>query len=214
MKPQSLVRAMRTSIVIVALSVLTACGAISAVNDAAKALDVYELRAPSDIEATRRSPLPIDVIVELPTTGGSLATDRIMIRPDRLQAQYLPEVRWSEPTPIMVQTLMLRSIEATGAVRYVGRTPLGVSGDYAIVTEIIDFQAEVADDSETANVRVQLIVRLVRERDARIVASRTFTSTAGAASTETRPLIEAFNDATDEIMIEFASWIQSALGRR
>ena len=76
---------------------------------------------------TRRA-APRDVIIELPTTSGALATDRIMIRPNRLQAQYLPESRWSEPAPVMVQTLMLRAVEATGAVRYVGREPLGVSG--------------------------------------------------------------------------------------
>ena len=193
---------------------LTGCAAISAVSDATTPLDVYELRSPNDIQTSSRRPLARDVIVEMPTTSGSLSTDRILIRPNRLQAQYLPDVRWSEPTPVMVQTLMLRTIEATGAVRYVGRQPLGVSGDYALVTEVVDFQAELAEENESALVRLNLIVRLVREQDARIIASRSFSATAPASSTQTQPLIESFNAAADQVFSDFAIWVQNALAGR
>lgn len=202
---------MRPFALCAALVVLSGCTALSALSDATQPLDVYELRAPSAIETSSGAPLPRDVIVELPTTSGALATDRIMIRPNALQAQYLPEVRWSEPTPVMVQTLMLRTVEATGRVRYVGRTPLGVSGDFALVTEVIDFQAELNPDGETATVQIRLLVRMVRERDARIVASRTFTASATSLSTETPAVIDAFSAASDQVFADFAGWIRGAL---
>lgn len=190
---------------------LAACSAISAVTDATTPLEVYELRAPAGIPASPRRALPRDVIVELPTTGGSLDTDRIMIRPNALQAQYLPGVRWSEPAPVMVQTLMLRAIEATGVVRYVARKPLGGSGDYALVTEIVDFQAETMDEAEGATVRIRFIVRAVRESDAAIIASRTFTASAEAPSTETHVLAETFNKASDAVFTDFAAWLVGVL---
>lgn len=191
---------------------LASCAALSAVTGATTPLEVYELRAPAGIAASSRRPLPRDVIVELPTTGGSLDTDRIMIRPNALQAQYLPEVRWSETTPVMVQTLMLRSIEASGVVRYVARKPLGGSGDYALVTEIVDFQAEtMGEEQEGATVRIKFIVRAVRESDAAIVASRTFQSTAEAPSTDTQVLAETFNTASDAVFTEFAAWLVGVL---
>lgn len=204
-------RISRTLVALGLVGSLASCAAISAVSDATTPLDVYELRAPSSIQASARRSLQRDVIVELPTTGGSLDTDRIMIRPDALQAQYLPDVRWSEPTPVMVQTLMLRTIEATGAVRYVARKPLGAGGDFAIVTEVVDFQAETMDDEEGATVRIRLIVRVVRESDARIIASRTFDTTAEATSTETQVLAETFNTASDAVFTEFASWLTGIL---
>jgi cholesterol transport system auxiliary component len=207
-------RALRALGLCAGLAMLSGCAAISAVSDAATPLDVYELRPPTAIVATSRRALQRDVIVELPTTSGALDTDRILIRPNPLQAQYLPDVRWSDTTPVTVQTLMLRSIEATGAVRYVGRTPLGVSGDYAVVTEVVDFQAEVDPTGDTATVRLQLLVRLVREQDASIVTSRTFTATAPAASTETMTVIEAFGVASDQVFAEFATWLQGALAGR
>lgn len=204
-------QALRRAMVATALALLSGCAAISAVSDAATPLDVFELRAPGSIPAVAGRARAQDVIVEMPTTSGALSTDRILIRPNPVQAQYLPDVRWSEPTPQMVQTLMLRSIEATGAVRYVGRTPLGASGDFAIVTEVIDFQAEVTPDGETANVQITLLVRVVRERDASIVATRSLTGSAVAPSTETLTVIDAFNAASDQVFAEFASWVQTAL---
>ncbi len=202
---------MRKVVALMGMALLSGCAAISAVSDAATPLDVFELRAPVSIAAVSGRPIARDVIIELPTTSGALATDRIMIRPNPLQAQYLPDVRWSEPTPVMVQTLMLRSVEATGAVRYVGRKPLGVSGDFALVTEVIDFQADVASDGETANVQVTLLVRIVRERDASIVASRRLSASVMAASTETLTVIDAFSAASDRIFAEFAQWVRDTL---
>ncbi len=202
---------LRHAMMVMALAALSGCAAISAVSDAATPLDVYELRAPDSIAATNGRVLARDVIVEIPTTSGALATDRIMIRPNALQAQYLPDVRWSEPTPVMVQTLMLRSIEATGAVRYVGRKPLGVSGDFALVTEVIDFQADVVPETDTANVQITLLVRIVRESDASIVASRRFTASAVAATTETEVVIDAFSSASDQVFADFAQWVRTTL---
>ncbi|MEH6833076.1 MULTISPECIES: ABC-type transport auxiliary lipoprotein family protein [Falsihalocynthiibacter] len=196
---------------LVLLTVVSGCSALTALNDVSTPLDVYELRAPVDIQATTRRQLPRDVIIELPATSGALATDRIMIRPNALQAQYLPEVRWSDSTPVMVQTLMLRSVEATGAVRYVGRQPLASHGDFAVVTELVDFQAELNADTQTATVQLKLIVRVIRESDAKIVASKTFRASAPSASTETQILVEAFNAASTVLFSEFAGWLPSVL---
>lgn len=204
-------RLLRLALALCALAVLTGCAALSAVNKVAVPLEVYELRPPAGLAQAAARPRPLDVIVELPTTAGSLDTDRIMIRPNALQAQYLPEVRWADPVPVMVQTLMLRSLEAGGALRYVGRKPLGASGDYALVTEVVDFQAALAPDGATAGVTLGLIVRLVRERDARIVASRSFRAEAPAASTETAALIAAFDAAAAAVLTEFAGWLPGAL---
>ncbi|MCR9107755.1 ABC-type transport auxiliary lipoprotein family protein [uncultured Marivita sp.] len=207
----TLCASLRSILAATGLLALSGCAAITAVSDAATPLDVYELRAPASIAASGGRVLARDVIVEIPTTSGALATDRIMIRPNALQAQYLPDVRWSEPTPVMVQTLMLRSIEATGAVRYVGRKPLGVSGDFALVTEVIDFQADVVPETDTANVQITFLVRIVRERDASIVASRSFRANAVAATTETDVIIDAFSAASDQVFVEFAQWVRDAL---
>lgn len=193
---------------------LGGCSALSALSDASTPLEVYELRAPGDVPVARGNPLPLSVTIEMPTTGGALQTDRIMIRPDPYQAQYLPDVRWSEELPQMVQTLMLRTLESTQAFRYVGRTPLGPVSDYAIVTEVTDFQAEAGPVGAPVEIRLRMVASLVRESDVRIVASRTFGATAQSPTTEVGDVVRAFDAASDDVLRGFAVWAAGAMGRR
>lgn len=200
----------RIALAVCSIVALSGCGAISALEGATTPLEVFELRAQPQPQAARQS--PVQVIVELPNTTGALDTDRIMIRPNALQAQYLPEVRWGDPVPVMLQTLMLRSIESTGAFAYVGRRPLGAGGDFAILTELRDFQAEIGPNGEGASARLQMTVRILRERDMRIIATRSFTATAPAASTETGPVVAAFDAAVAQLLAEFTAWALASAG--
>ena len=173
-------------------------------------LDVYELRAPEGLP-TANAPIQREITVELPEATGTLETDRILMRPDALQAQYLPGARWGEETPVMVQSLMLRSLQATGGLTYVGRRPLGSGGDYAIVSDIIDFHGETNGDA--VSVRLTIEVRIVRELDASIAAGRTFTALSTTESTRTEDLIAAFDSAADALFTDFALWTMARLGR-
>ncbi|SDF25713.1 ABC-type transport auxiliary lipoprotein family protein [Limimaricola pyoseonensis] len=192
------------------MAMLTGCGALDVFDRAAAPLEVYDLRPP-EIAATATAPLPLDVIVELPEAGGSIATDRIMIRPDPLRAQYLPDARWADPVPEMMQTLMVRSLGDSGALRYAGRRPLGVGGDYAVLTEIAGFHAE-AFAAEGARIEVALLVRLVRESDAAVVATRRIEAGADAPSTDSPALAAAFDRASRAALGEFTGWLLGAVG--
>jgi cholesterol transport system auxiliary component len=205
-------RAIRALALALALPPLAACGAITAIGDATTPLEVFVLNAPRDVPMRQGAPLRLDIIVEEPTTGGALATERIMIQPSSLQAQYLPGVRWSEPAPQLVQTLMLRTLDATGAFQFVGRSPLGPGGDFAIVTELVDFQAVLGPDGDGATVEVGMIARIVRERGVSIVATRTFAASAAASSLEDADLVAAFDTAAGQVVSDFAAWTLSTLG--
>ena len=196
-----------------ALPLLAGCSALSALGDAATPQAVFELRAPTALPVAAR-PRAWDVIVELPTTGGALETDRIMIRPGPLEAQYLPGVRWSEPAPVMVQTMLLRALDTTGAVQYVGRRPLGPSGDYAIVTELVDFQAELSPDGESARIVTRMITRIVREQGVQILATNSFAATENATSLDDADLVAAFDAAAGRMIAEATTWTLSSLGIR
>ncbi|MCU4653022.1 ABC-type transport auxiliary lipoprotein family protein [Roseibacterium sp. SDUM158016] len=209
MQPSSILRALGLALM---LPLLASCGAVSALGDATTPLEVFVLEPPGDLPVRQGRPLSRDIIVEEPTTGGALATERIMIRPAALQAQYLPGVQWSDPAPVMLQTLMLRALDQTQAFEYVGRRPLGAGGDFAIVTELVDFQAELAPDGDSAQVSVRMISRIVRERGVTIVATRTFAATASAPSLEDRAIAEAFDEATGRVVSEFSVWVLSTLG--
>jgi len=185
---------------------LGGCATLAALGTAAEVRDVYELQVPA--VAPQQGRLRGEIVVEEPVASGALNTDRIMIRPGPLQAQYLPEARWADPAPRMLQTLLLRSLAETGAFRSVGRRPVGSLGDYAVLTELTDFEA-IASDAATGGpaVRVRVMVRLVRERDASVVARQTFSAAAPAAGTDVTALVSAFDEATQGLLTELVAWL-------
>jgi len=193
-----------------ATAMLSGCSALSALSGAATPLDDYDLTAPAT-PVTARNATSRQLVVELPTAPGALSNDRILIRPHPLQAAYLPDGKWAEDVPVMLQTLLVRSFEDTGAFRYVGRNPLGSSGDYAFLTELTDFQAEAAPDGKSATIRLRLTARMLREDDAQVLSSRSFTSSTTVATTETLPLVEGFNTANQTLLTDVTTWALSTL---
>lgn len=191
-------------------TLLPGCSALSALSGAATPLNAYDLNAPAAVVVARGSSSR-QLVVELPTAPGALTTDRILIRPHPLQAAYLPDGKWAEETPVMLQTLLVRSFEDSNAFRYVGRRPLGASGDYALLTELTDFQAEAGPDGKTASIRLRLTARLVREDDAQVISTRSFTQIAAVGSTETLALVEGFNTANQALLADVTKWVLGSL---
>jgi cholesterol transport system auxiliary component len=206
------IRMIRAVLLAFALSALGACSALTGLGDVSTPLAVFVLEPPQDLPRRQGAPQRRAIIIEEPTTDGALATERIMIQPDALRAEYLPGVRWTDPAPVLLQTLMVRALDTTGAFEYVGRRPLGPGGDYAIVTELVDFHAALLPDGESARIEVQMVSRIVREEGVQIVATRTFTATAISNSLSDADLVTAFNAAAGSVIAEFTGWILSTLG--
>ncbi|TGD42633.1 hypothetical protein EEB11_12860 [Pseudotabrizicola sediminis] len=196
-----------------ATAFLSGCAAISALSGAATPLESYDLQAPADGPVARSS-LARQLVVEVPSAPGGLMTERIMIRPRPLQAQYLTDGQWSAEAPLMIQTLMVRTLEDSNGFRYVGRRPLGSFGDYVLISELTDLQAEAAQQGDGATVRVRLTARLVRESDASVLSARTFNVSFPVASTETIDLVEGFNSATQIMLKDLSAWVLASLGVR
>ncbi len=203
-------RLMRPLIGLMLLSLTGACAAISAIGDAAEAPDVYDLR-PAPVTFVASGAGTRELVIEEPNTGGALDTDRILIRPNPLQAQYLPRARWSDETPALIQGQLLRAFEDARALRYVGRRPLGLTGDIALISELTDFQAELLPQGG-AQVRMRLSARLVREDDASIRGARVFETVVPAASLDTLNLVAAFDAAAAQLVPEVTAWTLQTMG--
>lgn len=191
---------------IVAMLLLApACSAISAFESASKPLEVYELQSPEVASDVRRR--RTELLVEEPTASGALAVERIMIQPGPLQAQYLPGVRWADTAPIMLQTLLVRSLTDTGALGSVGRRPVGTVANYAVLSELTDFQAVSVAGNRGAEIVVRLSLRIVRERDAQVIATRSFEHREQSADTEAATVVQAFDRATSQLIAAAVPWI-------
>lgn len=203
----------RTVLALTGALVLTGCSGLLGLGEATRPLDAYELRVPGDIGRAARS-LARSLVIETPESTGGLATDRIMIRPTPLQAAYLPRARWTDEAPVMVRGLMVRAFEDTNALRHVGRRALpGGISDFTLITDLTDFQAELRAD-DAVQVRVRLTVRLVRDDDGQVLATRVFQALAPAASDEALAIVEAFDSAMADVLRELTPWALGRMGVR
>lgn len=201
----------RLLVIAVGLATLGGCGALSAVSGATEDLDAYTL---GPVTTERRfGAAGGHLIVEEPTASGALATDRILVKPNRLQAQYLPGARWVDPAPALIQTLLLQSLENAGGFRLVGRQAMGLTPDYTLMTEVRDFQAEGAPSGggPDLNVRVGLIMTLIRESDRSIVATRRIESVVATPSSAPLSLVSAFDAALSSALLDVITWTAASV---
>ncbi len=200
----------RRAILIASLSGLCGCSALAALTGAGAKLDAYTLSALPQSDIDSQGP---HLVVALPTSAGALATDRILIKPSAVQAQYLPDGRWTDPAPVLVQTLLLASLQNMGGFRLVDRTGGGLMPDYTLMTELQDFQAEPAGPGPGAvMVRVGATMTLIRESDLEIIATRRFVATAMASDDSTLALVGAFDDALRQVLTDAIGWTRSQTG--
>lgn len=197
------------SLALLALTSLPGCGALSALSGGPD-LDVFELRPLSDAPRHCSRGRNVELVIEEPKARGTLNSERIMIRPNALQTQYLPDAQWGDTVPITLQNLLVRGFGAYDVFTHVGRAPLGTAGDYAIISEINDFNAEVA--GKGATVKLSVNAQLVREMDATVVARGTFQASAQAPSTNTDDLVPAFDAAGQQLLTQMTDWGLRGIG--
>lgn len=170
--------------------------------------DVFELRAPTPAMHCARTRIA-ELVVEAPKASGPIDSNRILVRPNPLQIQYLPDAEWGDSVPVMVQTLMVRKLAAYPVFSHVGRAPLGNAGDYALLSEVGDFSAVV--EGRGAVITLRLAAQIVDEMSARVVARRDFTAQVPVAGTATPELIEGFDLAGRQLFDQVGSWASGAL---
>lgn len=196
-----------TALLIAATATLPGCGALSALQGEPQR-DLFELRAPAALSCPRSR--IGELVIEPPKARGTLDSNRIMIRPSALQTQYLPDAEWGDTVPAMLQRLLVESLSATGSFNQVGRAPLGLSGDVAMISEVQDFNVDLSADGTL--IRLGVGAQLVDEMETKVIARGRFAAAVPAAGTRTADLIPAFDAATRHLIGQMTAWTLDAAG--
>lgn len=189
-----------------AVALVSGCTGLATLKTVTEPADLYDLTPKSTYPADLPS-ISAQVVVEEPTAASSVNTDRIAVKPTPFQVQYFPNARWVDRAPLLVQTLLLESLENTDKVGAVGRQAIGLSSDYTLVTDLREFQGiRGATDTSPMTVLVQLNMKIVREPRGLIVASQSFASEVVATSTEMGDVVLAFDEALGKTMGRSVEW--------
>jgi cholesterol transport system auxiliary component len=185
------------------MSALAGCSAVSALNSAATPLDTYDLAARPGNRSGRRTSRTL--LVARPQATAAVASDRILVKPDAVAITYLPNARWTDELPLVVQSLLIRSISGTGRVGYVGQSEGGPVPDSALLARIDTFQVSVPSPG-VFEVAVDIALTVIRDRDQSVVSSRSFAGSASAALDTPAAIVAAFQEVLDTLLPQMADW--------
>ena len=192
---------------------LAGCTGLSALTNVAKPVNLYDL-TPKSTYSPDLPAVKSQLVIEVPNAAAAVNTDRIAVRPTPYEVQYFPGVRWVDRAPVLVQTMLLQSFENTGKIVSVGRQAIGLNSDYALLTDLREFQAELSEGKNgPLSVLVHINVKIVREPDGVIIASKSFEHREETASDKIDVVVAAFDKSLGKVMGHAVDWSMRILGK-
>jgi cholesterol transport system auxiliary component len=203
--------AMGAAQIVALVGLLAACGEIlpGANKDPPK---LYVL-SPKSTFAEDLPRVDWQLVVDVPVADAALNTARIALRRNPVLLDYYGDSNWTDTAPLMVQTLLIESFENTRRIVGVGRQSVALRGDYSLISDLREFQAEY-DKSAIPNVRVRLNAKLVKMPERVIVGSINAEFVEPADGSDLASVVYAFDQALGKTLKRIVEWtLRTAPGK-
>lgn len=185
----------RTLFIAPLLASLAGCAAILPTP----AVDTYDLA--SAVATLPRQGRTTQVLVPEPVVDRAFDTDRIVVRPSSSEIAYFAGAQWSDRLPRLVQSRLIAALEASGRFRAAGRPGQGLAIDRQLVIEIRAFDYEAG----AARVEIALSVKLMDDRNGRVIAAESFRSEEPSAD-DAKSVAAALGRAQARAFTDIAAW--------
>lgn len=134
-----------------------------------------------------------------------------MVRSDGATLTNLPNARWADEAPLVLQSLLVRSIAATGRIGYyVGRSEGGPVPDAALLVRMDAFEVIVGPGGEVS-ICVEFDLTIVNDRDQRVLGRQSFAQLANVVNDGPPAITGAFQAALNVLLPSAAEWILQVL---
>jgi cholesterol transport system auxiliary component len=118
---------------------------------------------------------------------------------------------WTEPPGPRIGELLTARLERSGAFRTVASVTSTVRGDLVLSVYLAELYHDVA--SAPGSARVSLTVELADPARRTLVARRSFSASAPAASYDAPGAVQAFNRALAALLDEVTAWVDGTVPR-
>jgi cholesterol transport system auxiliary component len=163
-------------------------------------LATFDLSAPRSGISSRT--VGAQVIVTEPVAVAPLDTDRIIVRSPDAGMSLLKDAQWSDRLPQLVQSRLIQTFENGKSLRAVGRPGDKIIADYSLVSEIRKFEIDAASGEAV----VEMSVKLVGERNGRIVAARIFDNRSPGSATDGAAASASLDRAMGAVLRDIVGW--------
>jgi ABC-type uncharacterized transport system auxiliary subunit len=164
---------------------------------------------PADRATPPTQPLQADVAVFPPESSRAYAGVDIAVRSDQ-ELIYLPEVRWSDAAPQLLQSAVVNSLSQAQGPGTAVLGQLGVDVDYDVRWRIVDFSV----GRDTAPVHVEVQVSLIDAHNRRPVAQKTFTADGSPGDRAPRARAAALALAAQQVADQVAAFVAETVVAR
>ena len=199
-----LVRSGRPLRIVYAAAFAFALGGCALLRPPAPTPVTFDLAAP---EVTAAGATRSQILVARPSTVAVLNTSRIVIRAEDGELTYLKATQWPDDLPVLYQARMIEAFENSGGVKAVGRPGEGLLIDHQVVIDIRAFEIDTA----AGVARVVTSVKVMNDRNGRVVASRRIGAEATLDPADEQSFTAALNDAARLVMSDTVKWTLSTI---
>ncbi|MDQ3205151.1 MAG: ABC-type transport auxiliary lipoprotein family protein [Pseudomonadota bacterium] len=183
---------------------LAACSVLSRTAEDTTALYAPDPRVPPD---PTWPDVQFQLTVASPSSARMIDSLRIAVRPSPNELQVYKGASWAKRPSEMVEDALLRALEDSGKIPAVARQGSGVSADYKLVMDLRRFESVYLQAGSPPTATVEVNAKLLHARDQQVIATRTFTQTRPAASTEVPQVVAAFEQALGTLTRDLSGWI-------
>ena len=169
---------------------------------------LYVLRP--EIAPPQGMPVRWRLAVATPDASASLDTERIALSRSATTMDYFANAAWTDRLPAIVQKLLIQTFDASNRIIAVERDTSGTENDYALETEIRDFEARYDSPTAAPQILITIQAKLARMPQRDIIASLNVTQQAQATANALDPIVIAFNQATGAAIAQMATWTLNA----
>jgi len=202
----SLLRKMRMFRGFLAVCVCAAALGGCALNKIADgpAPDIYVLTPATSLPGEDLSRSSAQLLVDEFKAAAVIDTARIVFQPSVNEVKYYARARWADRAPNMIQDLLVATLQNSGRFAAVARANSELMGDYMLMGDIRSFAA-VEEEGRT-QVRILLLVQLVRANDRAIAASRSFSANVAPMGSGMKAVVAAYDAALRQVLDEISVW--------
>jgi cholesterol transport system auxiliary component len=153
------------------------------------------------------------LFVERPSLSQALDTTRIAVRIGEHELRYLQGAVWEDRASTLMQNLMVATFENSDRIASVSTDTIGSRAGRVLRSDLREMHAVYVQEGVVPQVRVRLFARLLRRSDVEVLAKRQFQAAVMAENESVDAIIDAFDQATDEICRELVDWALSVPAR-
>ncbi len=190
---------------------LCACSVLSPTATPPPVFYVLNAAAGAVVSPTPGSAAQPTLIINPPRAAAGFDSHRIIYLRQAHKLEYFANSEWVDPPARMLGTLLVASLQGTGAFRAVVLAPGTAVGEMRLETEIIRLQQEF--QTTPSRVHFTLRANLLDEKTRRVIAGREFDTAMPSVTDDPYGGVAAANLAVQSVLKEVAAFCLQYVGR-